>query len=161
MNISTARNKEPKKIDIPQAVILEISRHLSDSAKQDIIRGSAPTETILGHFRGWRDELLNMKLDFTDLLNNSNLKRSQKKQAFDQLQAEFKRHLITTKQFEKVLTDQLGMLNNLSETKQEALHQIDEQIYDEQELMKLIHEEVIRKGKRMINVNRLLQQLNS
>lgn len=124
------------------------------------MKAAALTETLLGYFRGYRNDVFQMEFDFDQAVQELPLNRGQKKKVQDMLVAEVRGLLQNFKEFEQVLAGQLQMLGTLDEAKQEFLNKLDEQIYQEQELMRLIYEKVVRQGKGMINVNQLRAQLS-
>jgi len=144
-----------------------VSEQLSERSKVDILKAAALTETLLGFFRGYRDEVFRMLLDFKPAIDQLEqeagvkLSKGQQNKLEDMLKAEVRGLLKNFKEFEAILNGQLQMLNTLDEKKQEVLHQLDEQLHEEQELMRAIYNKVVREGKGMVNVNRLKQQLNA
>lgn len=148
-----------------QTVRNMVSLQLSDRSKVDILKAAALTETLLGFFRGYRDNVFNMHFDFDEAVEKLEaqagykLSKGQRKKVQDMLTAQLRELLKNFKEFEAILSGQLKMLGTLDEKKQEVLNQVDEQIYEEQELMRAIYDTVIRDGKKMVNINQLRKKI--
>jgi hypothetical protein len=143
-----------------------IQQQLSPRSQVDILKAAAVTETLLGHFRGYRNEVYAMEFDFSDDIaalekqTGAKLGKGQESKIQDMLTAQLRSILRDFKEFESILGAQLKMIETLPETKQEVLHQLDEQSHEEQMLMRAIYEKVVREGKKMVNINQLKKQLN-
>jgi hypothetical protein len=109
----------------------QVSNQLSPRAQEDVLKTAALTETLLGYFRGYRDEVFTMEFDFDTPLQALPLNRGQKKKVRELLTAQVRGLLQNFLAFEQVLSQQLQMVEALPAQKQEVLHELDETIYTE------------------------------
>ena len=153
--------KQPQFVEDIRKDILElISKRLTPTGLTGLIKGAALTETLLGHFRDYKKDIFSIDVDFEEFARKRGYTRAESRRVAEAYSHEFGLVAKSTLKFESILTDQLKLVTNLSPEKQETLHEVDEAIYNEQELMAEVRRLIFVEGKRAINVNQVLKRLN-